>query len=45
MSIEDIQKYYDREVELYRENPTDYQAGIVEGIKRVIELIQRENTN
>ena len=43
MSLTELRDLYDRELQLYREQPSDWQAGIVEGIKRIIEIMENES--
>jgi len=42
MEIKEIQELYNRALENYKESKNDYEAGIVEGIKRVLELMKKE---
>ena len=42
MLEKEIQELYNRSLEVYKETHSDYDSGIVEGIKRVLELIKKE---
>ena len=40
MNFSELQELYDRALENYRENKSDYDAGVCEGIKRVLEKLE-----
>jgi hypothetical protein len=42
MSLTELQEMYDRALENYRESKSDYDAGIVEGLKRIIEIMEQD---
>ena len=42
MDIKEIQELYNKALENYKETKSDYEAGILEGLKRVLELMKKE---
>lgn len=44
--LKELRELYDHAVEVYKQNgKKDYDAGIVEGLKRAIEIIQQSESN
>lgn len=42
MDVNKIQDLYNRALEVYKETHSDYDSGVCEGLKRVLEIIKND---